>query len=404
MSRSLPLLLLLLLTAGPALAGSILPGFRAEKIAPAEGFVTSLAFDPAGRLHYSVTEGGIFRLDPSGSHRITTLPTASTGNAVLLGIAFRGAEIIAHYVAPDFTADLVSAVDPETGEERVIAELLCAGGKPCSSEHHGGNPIVAPDGTIYVGIGDYGGGHLAQMPDSPGGKIWRIAPDGTATQYARGFRNPFDLVMHPDGTHLIVSDNGAEGDDEIAIVREGENHGWPLTMGHQPPVEGMTLPAYVFPGTVAPTGVALVRGLLPGTTGLLVGGFVTKALYFFPDVDATPLRPITLFTELPGGFYPILDVVQSPSGEIVFATPAAIWRLVPPPRGDANGDGEVTAEDLEALAHELVDGDGPSVLEIHGGSYPGSWGADVNRDGVIDARDLVAWVLLQNQRQRPVRK
>lgn len=399
--------ILTLALAASSSAASLLPGFRLEKVASAEGFITSIAFDPHGRLWYSVTEGGIYVVERGKSRLLTELPTATTGNAVLLGIAFRGDEIIAHYVRPDFTADVISSVDPDSGEETILASLVCAKGNACSSEHHGGNPVVAADGSIYVGIGDYGGGHVAQLPDSPGGKIWRIDPEGKATEYAIGFRNPFDLAIHPSGEFLLVADNGPEGEDELARVRPGQNHGWPATMGNQPAMPGMTAPDYVFPGTVAPTGVALIRGLLPGErVSLLVGGFVTKALYLFPDIDADALEPVIVFDSLPalGPFPAVLDVAQDSSGAIFVASPGAIFRLIPPHAGDVNGDGIMDGEDLEALAWELIDGDGPSILEIHGGEFAATWGADVNADGIVDASDLVAWVLAQRSRGRVVRR
>ena len=90
------------------LPAAALPGFRVEKIAPASGFVTSLAFDEHSRLHYSVRTGEIFRLDGAQSVQVAAVQTASVGNEALLGIAFRGSgQIVAHYVAPDHTADLI---------------------------------------------------------------------------------------------------------------------------------------------------------------------------------------------------------------------------------------------------------------------------------------------------------
>ena len=390
----------------PAAAGgaSLLPGFAVEKVAPASGFVTSIAFDANGTLLYSVTDGGIYRLDADGSSLIVNVPTASVGNAVLLGIARRGSMIVAHYVAPDLTADVVSEIDPADGSIRELARIPCAGGQPCSSEHHGGNPVVAPDGSIYVGIGDFGFPNLAARDDSPAGRIFRIAPDGSVKAFARGFRNPYDLAIAPSGDFLIVGDNGAEAHDEVTYVREGEDHGWPASSGSMDVPEGITPPVYVFPGTVAPTGVTLVEGLLRSEeTGFLVASFVTGALYYFPRI-APVHAPITIFEDLPqlGGFNAVLDVVQSPTGEILFATAGAIWRLVPPAPGDVDGDGALTERDLEGIAHELVDGDGEGVLEIHGGTFAASWGADVNADGRVNSSDLVAWVILAQRRGRVV--
>jgi aldose sugar dehydrogenase len=402
--RLIPLILLALLAA-EGRGASLLPGFRVEKVADAAGFITSIAFDGAGRVFYSVTDGEIYRLDEEASTLIATVPTASIGNAVLLGIAIHEEMIVAHYVAPDLTADIISEVDPQDGSIRELARILCAGGQPCSSEHHGGNPVIAPDGTIFVGIGDFGYPNLAARPDSPAGRIFRIGRDGSVAPFARGFRNPYDFAIAPGGDFLIVGDNGAEAHDEITFVREGEDHGWPATSGTMEVPEGVTPPVYIFDDTVAPTGVSLVRGLLPGgKTGYLVGGFVSRALYFFPDVSAPVQTPITIFEDLPqlGGFNSILDVAQAPDGEILFATAGAIWRLLPPARGDVDGDGMLTGRDLEGLARELVDGDRDSVLEIHGGSFAASWGADVNGDGVVDSTDLVAWVLFAQTRGRLV--
>ncbi len=400
-------LLLLALGAGEANAASLLPGFRVEKVAAASGFVTSIAFDPEGRLFYSVTEGGIYRVDPSGTTLVATVPTAVIGNAVLLGIAFRGERIVAHYVAPDLTADIISEIDPGDGAIRELARILCAAGQPCSSEHHGGNPTVAPDGTIYVGIGDFGYPNLAARNDSPAGRIFRIASGGSATPFARGFRNPYDLAVAPSGDFLIVGDNGPEARDEVSFVREGGDYGWPTTSGSTDVPEGVTPPVYIFPDTVAPTGLSLVRGLLPGgRTGYLVASFVTRAIYYFPDAGAAVQAPIPLIEDLPqlGGFNSILDVAQKSDGEIFFATAGAIWRLVPPARGDVDGDGDLTERDLEGLAHELVDGDRDSVLEIHGGSFAASWGSDVNEDGKVDSTDLVAWVIFAQTRGRLVKR
>jgi glucose/arabinose dehydrogenase len=405
--KSVPILLAATLLAATVHGAALLPGFRTEKVAAARGFVTSIAFDPEGVAFYSVTDGGIYRLEGSESILVTTVPTASVGNAVLLGIAFRGGAIVAHYVAPDLTAEIIAEVNPENGAIREIARILCAGGQPCSSEHHGGNPTVGPDGAIFVGIGDFGFPNLASRADSPAGRIFRIGADGTVTPFALGFRNPYDLAVAPSGDYLIAADNGAEGNDEITFVRAGENHGWPLTSGSSPSPAGMTPPVYVFPDTVAPTGLTLARGLTPGGhTGYLVASFVTSAIYFFPDLSAPHQAPITLLEDLPqlGGFNSILDVAQNARGEIFFATAGAIWRLHPPAIGDVDGDGALTERDLEGLAHELVDGDPDELLAIHGGSFAASWGADVNRDGRVNSSDLVAWVILAQRRGRLVER
>ncbi|HEY5610133.1 MAG TPA: PQQ-dependent sugar dehydrogenase, partial [Thermoanaerobaculia bacterium] len=325
-------LVLLLVTEA---AADMLPGFRLEKTGDCEGFLTSIAFDPAGNLHYSTTNGGIHRLLGHESREIARVETANEGNAALLGIAFRSSdEVIAHYVAPDLTADIIASIALSTREVLEVRRFVCDDGRPCSSEHHGGNPIVAPDGSIYVGIGDIAGGTPAQIPTSPAGKILRIAPDDSFSVYALGFRNPYDLAVHAESGQLIVGDNGAIGEDEINLVAENDNGGWPYTMGSKDQVKGMLRPAYTFDESIAPTGLAAVNGQGFFKDGFLVGSFVTRAVYYFPKVTS-PLDPPIVVLENPpelstsglGAMHappsvrsPIIDVVQDPKGDIYIGT------------------------------------------------------------------------------------
>ena len=397
-------LVLIMGVSGAPLLASRLPGFSFDKVAETEGFPTSLAIDSEGQLFYSVTTGQVYQIGSIGSStEVALVPTASEGNAALLGVAFRGDdELIAHYVSPDLTADVLTSVRLRDGVQTEIARWLCDLGRPCSTEHHGGNPVVAPDGTIYVGIGDFGGGAIAQSTESPGGKIFRISPSGVSRMFALGFRNPFDFAIGEGGGYLIVGDNGPEGGDEIHLVREGDNCGWPYTVGNQAPLAGTVPPSYSFSETVAPTGVFRTVAQMPFRDGgVLVGSFVTKALYFFPDIEARPLpAPVTILEKETG---PIIDVVQNRKGDIFFATPGVIYQLRLPRPGDANGDGRVEPADFEAIAREIHDGDGNLTIRASEGSFPGSWGADVNVDGIIDSRDLVALTRILRTRTRPIR-
>ena len=377
-------------------SAELLPGFRLEKIADAQGFLTSIAVDSRDQIHYSVTTGKVFRIDSAESVEAATVETASEGNAALLGIAFRGdSEIVFHYVKSDKSADVIEIRSTASGEQLVYHELVCNEGRECSTEHHGGNPVVAPDGAVLVGIGDLGYGNTAQQPGGPGGKIFRIAPGKDPVMYATGFRNPFDLVFHPATGKLIIADNGAIGDDEISFIAEGDNGGWPYTMGLQPPVEGTVAPGFTFSETVAPTGAIL------HSDALMLGSFVAKALFYFHDLSSIPLaQPVEIFREEVG---PVIDIAQSTKGEVFVGAANGIYRLVFPKPGDADGNGRVDAQDFEALSREILDTYSNERVYAHLGAYRASWGADANLDGIIDARDLIALAKMRQSRNRAVR-
>ena len=374
-----------------------------EKMADTQGYVTSLAVDSFDRLWYSTGDGGIHRLEGTTSREMARVETANEGNAALLGIAFRSDDtIVAHYVTPTISADVVAEVHPETGAVRELARFPCTHWPVCSSEHHGGNPIVAPDGSVFVPIGDF---YLpfvyAQDPALPAGKVHQVFPDGRTVMFARGFRNPFDLAFDPAANALLVPDNGPTGDDEINIIRFGDNAGWPLTMGNERPVPDTIAPSYVFPGTLAPTGITLLARLgRYATGGALLAAYVTQTLYFIPDPHAVPLpHPIAIVE----AEEPMLDVVQARSGEIFVATPTTIYRLVLPKEGDANGDGLITLSDLDTLTRELAEGAGERTIDAQSGATHASWGADANADGTIDGADRAALLAKLAPRRRAVR-
>ena len=389
-----------------ALSGhaAALPGFRVQLLGPTSGFASSIAIDSRNTIYYTTTAGGVFRFSDGMSQLVTHVNTAAIGDSGLLGMALRGDNTaIVHYTTPALTADVVSSIDLTTGAETILHSFVCdkdVPQRPVPSEHHGGNPTVAADGSIFVGIGDYGGWTIASLPDWNGGKIFRLNVDGSVVQFALGFRNPFDMAWDAGNQRLIASDNGELADDEINIVHLGDFCGWPYTMGSAPAIEGAVAPIYVFPNIVAPTGLIAVNGRNRYfQRGYLLGAFVTKAIYYVPDIDARPIPdPIPIIAGVTGS---IIDVAQNVNGDVFFVTGNAIYQLIPPQRGDCNGDGRVDAADVAALAQELLDGNPEPAISAQNGAFPGSWGCDVNGDGLIDSRDMRA--LLSMFRSRAVR-
>ncbi|HEV7484864.1 MAG TPA: PQQ-dependent sugar dehydrogenase [Thermoanaerobaculia bacterium] len=391
--------LLCILLVCVAAEASTLPGFHVQLVQGTAGFITALATDSQGTLYYSVKSGDIIRAGVVPAI-VAHLPTVGEGNSGLIGLALRDDHTaIVHYTTPRQTYDVVSAVDLMTGAETEIHRFATDRDFPergASTEHHGGNLTIAPDGSIFLAIGDYGVGIVASELDWNGGKVWRIFPDGTVVQFAHGFRNPFDLAWDAAAQRVIVTDNGDAVDDEIDVVAQDDNCGWPYTAGKQPAVAGARPPAYVFPVVIAPTGLASLSGRNPILhRGYLLGSYVAQALYYVPDVYAQPVPdPVAV---IQGETDPIIDVVEAPNGDIYFATGFGIYRLVVPMRGDCNGDGVVNSADIATLSKVLAGGPQPMTATRNA-----SWGCDANGDGMIDGRDLS--VLAALVRIRAVRR
>jgi glucose/arabinose dehydrogenase len=103
------------------------------------------------------------------------------------------------------------------------------------------------------------------------GKVLRIDPedlpaDPLTAIFARGFRNPFSLAS--DGAVVYVNDVGEEAWEEVNVLAQGANYGWPQCEGPCS-VAGMTNPlhAYASTGLSAITGGAFYDGPLQGMSG-----------------------------------------------------------------------------------------------------------------------------------------
>jgi len=121
------------------------------------------------------------------------------------------------------------------------ARRLVTVSHPGESNHNGGQLQFGPDGGLYAGTGDGGGGgdpdNSAQDPNSQLGKILRIDPNpgGTAATsiVALGLRNPFRFSFDTVSSRqprIIIGDVGQDNFEEINYETlaslNGANFGW----------------------------------------------------------------------------------------------------------------------------------------------------------------------------------
>ncbi|MFJ7827959.1 PQQ-dependent sugar dehydrogenase [Psychrobacillus sp. NPDC096623] len=154
----------------------------------------------------------------------------------------------------------VVTIKREDGQWHEIAIHL--DGIATGNIHHGGRIEIGPDGLLYVTVGDAGNPNNAQDPTSLNGKILRMNEEGSFEIFSMGHRNPQGLTWDEEGI-LYEAEHGQSANDEINLVEQGKNYGYPIIEGEEAE-EGLESPIITSGGneTWAPSGITFHKDKL----------------------------------------------------------------------------------------------------------------------------------------------
>ena len=299
------------------------------------------AGDGSGRIFINQRAGKVRVVNPDGTLRAEpfvnlTSRILSGGERGLLGLAFH----------PDFASNRRLFVDyTRVGDgATVISELTASSdgqrADPASerilllisqpyANHNGGQLAFGPDGDLYIGMGDGGGGGdpqgNGQNPNALLAKLLRIDVDAPPTEglayaipadnpyasggsdpgggrpevWAIGLRNPWRFSFDAATGDLFIGDVGQGAWEEIdrqpADAGGGLNYGWNLMEGDHCfgssgcDQSGLTLPIaeYSHQFGCAVAGGYVYRGSMqPALDGVYVYGDYCSGLLFSLDVAA----------------------------------------------------------------------------------------------------------------------
>jgi glucose/arabinose dehydrogenase len=160
--------------------------------------------------------------------------------------------------------------------------------------HFGSRLAFGPDGMLFVTTGERSDRAMrkyAQDPQSTLGKVVRVKPDGSGAEvWTLGHRNTQAMAFDPEGRLWIV-EHGTRGGDELNLIRQGRNYGWPLAAYGEEysgrPIAGAVTarpefeqPVYYWDPVIAPSGAQFYTGgAFPAWRGsLFVGGLKDRFL------------------------------------------------------------------------------------------------------------------------------
>jgi glucose/arabinose dehydrogenase len=222
-----------------------------------------------------------------------------------------------------------------------------------SSMHAGGRLVFAPDGNLFVAMGERSimqGRVQAQDLGSHLGKIARIKPDGSVPEdnpfvkrsgarpeiWSYGHRNILSAALD-DKHRLWIVEMGPRGGDELNLVEKGKDYGWPTigygeeysgaTLHERTQAEGMEQPVYYWDPVISPSGLTIYSGkAFPEWKGnVFIGGLSSKALIRLVLKDDRVTGEERLLTDRNER---IREVVQGPDDALYVLTDAGNGKLL----------------------------------------------------------------------------
>jgi glucose/arabinose dehydrogenase len=283
----------------------------------------AMAFLPDGRLLVTeksgdlrVIEAGMLQPEP-----VSGVPEVLySGQGGLL-------DIVLH---PDFASNRLVYLTWSAGETRDntlklgrgrlegnaligFEEIFAATPRRETDVHYGARLAFLPDNSILLGIGEgFDFREEAQRPQTHLGSYVHLAGDGTPFPspfadaapgvFSIGHRNPQAIVRDPVTGIVYSNEHGPRGGDEINILAQGGNYGWPIaTHGTDytgalvtpyTSYDGMVDPILFWLPSIAPSSMTIYHGaMFPEWDGDLL---VTALIHGDADVASGHLRRIDL--------------------------------------------------------------------------------------------------------------
>ncbi len=273
--------------------------FRLEKVLEVDDILWSIAFLPDESMLLTQRSGTLWHVRDGVKKEVKGIPEVrAVGQGGLLDVAPHPDYKKNGWIYLSFSQDVGAKVDGKEASMTAVVRGKIKKGKWVEQEDifivppefhttkggHYGSRFVFDDGYLFFGIGDRQESDPAQDLTVPHGKVHRIYDDGRIpkdnpfyntpnaykTIWAYGNRNPQGMAMHPLTGDLWETEHGPRGGDELNLIQEGLNYGWPvITYGmnyngdpwtDKTHMDGMEQPVHYWLPSIATAGIDFYEG------------------------------------------------------------------------------------------------------------------------------------------------
>lgn len=327
--------------------------FEVRLIASGLQFPWGMAFMPDGNVLVTEKIGQLRIITPDGrvSEPVKGVPTVFIQQqGGLLDVALdpdfsKNRQIYLSYAEPEGSkaGTAVARAELKDGTLENLRVIFRQQPKTEGGVHFGSRLVFAPDGNLFITLGDRGD-YLeeAQRLSNHIGKIIRIRPDGSVPAdnpfvnnpqakpeiWSYGHRSVQGAAIHPKTSELWIHEHGPKGGDEINIPQPGKNYGWPkasygthyngVPIKDEHAEQGFEEPIHYWMPSIAPSGMVFYTGnQFPGWRGsLFVGALAGRHLSRLTTDGKKILSEEQLLTQT----VRFRDVEQGPDGTLYLLT------------------------------------------------------------------------------------
>lgn len=289
--------------------------FQVVKITDQLEHPWGLAFLPDDRMLVTERPGRLRivndgQLDPqpiAGLPRVT-----AEGQGGLLDVAIHPDFEQNHWVYLSYAASGAGGVGTEVARGKLndhrlesVEVIFRALPKSSGGRHFGSRLLFAPDGYLYITLGDRGDRPRAQDLNDHAGSVIRVRDDGTVPDqnpfadrpdakpeiFTYGNRNVQGISLQPETGLVWAHEHGPQGGDEVNVIEVGTNYGWPVItygrnygigtkIGEGTEKPGMAQPIHYWVPSIGPSGMTFYDGdKFPAWQGdLFVGALKDRML------------------------------------------------------------------------------------------------------------------------------